>query len=258
MEIKESYNIVVIGDSISKGVIYDKENLRYSSLRDCFVNLVGNSIKGTIYNAGRFGSTIMKGISRMNNDVIKKTPDIVLIEFGGNDCDFDWEDIAHNPGTEHNPNTDISTFSNTLANMIDTMKKSKIIPVLMTLPPLDYKRYFKWITKGDTYSEQNVLRWLGTEKFIYNWHQTYSDMITQVAHSTKTILMDVRSEFLKYSDYNKFLCIDGIHPNAAGHSLIANAVLDFIKANYSFLLQENIKGTCFWHAKDMGISSSIK
>lgn len=237
MEIKESYNMVVFGDSISKGVIYDNDKSRYSSLRDCFVNLVGSSIKGTVYNAGRFGSTIMRGLSKMNNDVMKKAPDIVLIEFGGNDCDFNWEDVAHNPGTEHKPNTDIQTFSSILTDMVNTMKKSKIIPVLMTLPPLDYKRYFKWITKGDKFAEQNVLSWLGAEKFIYEWHEAYSNMIKQVADNTKTVLMDVRAEFLNYRDYDKFLCIDGIHPNAAGHSLIADTMLSFIKDNYNFLLQ---------------------
>jgi lysophospholipase L1-like esterase len=244
MKIKESYDLVAFGDSISRGVVYDIDKSKYSSIKDCFVNLVGKSIKGTMYNAGRFGSTIMRGKSRMQNDILKKTPDIVLIEFGGNDCDFHWDEIAHNPDTEHKPNTDISTFGNILTNMIDTMEKCNIIPVLMTLPPLDYKRYFKWVAKGDIFAEQNILRWLGTEKNIYYWQQEYSDMIAQVAGSTKTILMDVRSEFLKYSDYNKFLCIDGIHPNAAGHSLIADAMLSFIKNNYSFLLNKNLNKTC--------------
>lgn len=237
MDMKESYNLVVFGDSITKGVVYDSERSRYASVKDCFVNLVGNSIKGTVYNAGRFGSTIMRGVSKMYNDVMKKTPDIVLIEFGGNDCDFDWEDIAHNPDIEHKPNTELITFRDTLLNMIDTLKNSNITPVLMTLPPLDYKRYFNWITKGDESAEQNVLHWLGSEIEIYNWHKAYSEMIAEVANKTKTLLVDVRSEFLKYRDYSRFLCIDGIHPNVEGHSLIADTVLSFFKDNYNFLLQ---------------------
>lgn len=237
MDMKESYNLVVFGDSITKGVVYDSERSRYASVKDCFVNIVGNSIKGTVYNAGRFGSTIIRGVSKMYNDVMKKTPDIVLIEFGGNDCDFDWEDIAHNPDIEHKPNTELITFRDTLLNMIDTLKNSNITPVLMTLPPLDYKRYFNWITKGDESAEQNVLHWLGSEIEIYNWHKAYSEMIAEVANKTKTLLVDVRSEFLKYRDYSRFLCIDGIHPNVEGHSLIADTVLSFFKDNYNFLLQ---------------------
>ncbi len=237
VDMKESYNLVVFGDSITKGVVYDIERSRYSNLKDCFVNIVGSRIKGTVHNAGRFGSTIMRGISKMYNDVMKKTPDIVLIEFGGNDCDFDWEDIAHNPDTEHKPNTDISIFRDSLLNMIDTLKKAGITPLLMTLPPLDPKRYFKWVTKGDKNAEQNVLQWLGSEVEIYNWHKLYSEMIADVAEKTKTLLVDVRSEFLKYRDYSRFLCIDGIHPNIEGHSLIADTLLHFLQDNYNFLLQ---------------------
>ncbi|KAA8680125.1 SGNH/GDSL hydrolase family protein [Clostridium sp. MT-14] len=236
MKTKESYNLVAFGDSITKGVIYDSRRARYSRLKDCFASIVGRSFKGTVCNAGRFGSTIKRGISKMYTDVIIKTPDIVLIEFGGNDCDFDWGDIAKDPDSKHRPKTDISTFNDMLSNMICTFKESGIIPMLMTLPPLDYKRYFNWITKGDKTAEKNVLKWLGSEVKIYNWHRTYSEMITKVAHRTKTTLIDVRSEILKQNDYNKFLCIDGIHPNLEGHSLIAHIILNFLKDNYSFLL----------------------
>ncbi len=62
-------------------------------------------------------------------------------------------------------------------------------------------------------------------------------MITQVAIETKTAIIDVRTEFLKYSDYSRFLCKDGIHPNIDGQSLIGNVILKFIKENYNFLLQ---------------------
>ncbi|MCI1943953.1 SGNH/GDSL hydrolase family protein [Clostridium luticellarii] len=236
METKKNYSLVAFGDSITEGVVYDSSRGRYSNLKNCFANLVGRHIKGTVCNSGRFGSTIKRGIKKMYNDVIKKTPDIVLIEFGGNDCDFNWEDIAKDPDSNHKPKTDISTFHDILSNMICTFEKSGITPILMTLPPLDYKRYFNWITRGDKTAEKNVLKWLGSEEKIYNWHRTYSEMVTEVAHRTKTALIDVRSEILKQDDYNRFLCIDGIHPNLYGHSLIANVILNFLKDNYSFLL----------------------
>lgn len=238
MDMKRGYNLVVFGDSITKGVVYDSEKSRYTTLKECFVNLVGNSIKGTVYNAGKFGSTIIRGVGKMYNDVMKKTPDIVLIEFGGNDCDFNWDDVAKAPDCEHKPNTDISIFHDTLLNMINTLKKADVIPVLMTLPPLDPKRYFKWISKGDKYKAGNILHWLGSVDTIYKWHSLYNEMISRTAKETGTQLIDVRSEFLKHDDYSNFLCIDGIHPNTKGHSLMANVFLNFIKDNYNFLLQK--------------------
>lgn len=237
MDVKEDYIVVAYGDSITKGVIYDDERSKYANSKENFTNIIGNKIKGQVYNAGKFGSTIMRAASKMYNDVIKKKPDIVLIEFGGNDCDYKWDDIAKNPEDEYKPNTDIFAFRETLLTMIDTLKNNNIIPVLMTLPPLDPLKYFKWITKEDSFAEQNILRWLGAKDRLFTWHSSYSKIITQVANETSTVIIDVRTEFLKYSDYSKFLCKDGIHPNIEGQSLIATAILKFVKENYNFLLQ---------------------
>lgn len=238
MEIKDSYIVVAYGDSITKGIIYDEEKSKYATLKENFTNIISNKIKGQVFNAGKFGSTIIRGASKMYRDVIKKSPDIVLIEFGGNDCDYNWEDIAKNPDNEYKPNTDIFTFRETLLSMIDTLKNDHILPVLMTLPPLDPQKYFKWITKEDSFAEQNILHWLGTKDALFNWHSSYNKIITEVANETSTVLIDVRTEFLKHIDYGQFLCKDGIHPNIDGQSLIASVILKFMSENYNFLLQE--------------------
>ncbi|MCB2294858.1 SGNH/GDSL hydrolase family protein [Clostridium algoriphilum] len=237
MEVKDSYIIVAYGDSITRGIIYDDKKSKYATLKENFTSIIENKIKGPVYNAGKFGNTIMRGARKMYNDVIKKSPDMVLVEFGGNDCDYKWDEIAKNPDMEYKPNTDIITFRETLLTMIDTLKTNHILPVLMTLPPLDPLKYFKWIAKEDSFAEENILHWLGTKERLFTWHNSYSKMITQVANETSTVLIDVRSEFLKHSDYSKFLCKDGIHPNIEGQSLIASVILNFMKENYNFILQ---------------------
>lgn len=237
MEIKDSYIFITFGDSITRGIIYDDIKSKYTPSKENFTTILSDKIKGQVYNAGKFGNTIMRGASKMYNDVIKKSPDVVLIEFGGNDCDYNWDDIAKNPNMEYKPNTDISTFRETLLSMIDTLKTNHILPMLMTLPPLDPLKYFKWVAKEDSSAEQNILQWLGTKDNIFNWHSSYNNIITEVANATNTVLIDVRTEFLKYSDYTQFLCKDGIHPNIGGQSLIATVILKFMNDNYNFLLQ---------------------
>lgn len=237
MEVKDSYIVVAYGDSITKGIIYDNEKSKYATLKENFTSIIGNKIKGQVYNAGKFGNTILRGASKMYNDVIKKSPDIVLIEFGGNDCDYNWEDIAKYPDSVYKPNTDILTFRETLLTMIETLKNNHILPVLMTLPPLDPLNYFKWITKEDSFAEKNILHWLGTKDRLFNWHNSYNKIIMEIAKETSTVLIDVRTEFLKCNDYSQLLCKDGIHPNIEGQSLIASVILKFIKENYNFLLK---------------------
>jgi acyl-CoA thioesterase I len=233
---KSGYNCLVSGDSISKGVIYDEEAMKYIVLDNNYVTLLQSKLKGIVHNTSRFGSTIVKGISRLKSEILKSSPNIVLIEYGGNDCDFDWNEIAVNPEIHHNPKTDLSTFEKYLQDIINGLKEKAITPVLMTLPPLDADRYFKWISKNNPLAEVNILKWLGSFTKIYWWQERYSSTIVRIAEETKTRWIDVRGAFLQHPDFTQFLCIDGIHPNREGHKLIANKITEYISSNYEFLL----------------------
>ncbi|HCW04568.1 MAG TPA: G-D-S-L family lipolytic protein [Clostridium sp.] len=237
MKIKEYYNFVVYGDSISKGVVYDEVKERYVVLKENFVNLVGNNLKAAIHNRGKFGNNIIRGQEKLEKDVLKRDPDILLIEFGGNDCDYDWQAIANNPEGEFSPKTDLELFSKTLNNIIDYCRKLNILPMLMTLPPLDSKRYFKWVSKKDRKAEKNILKWLGDVNRIYYWQEQYSKKGAEVAKENDVELIDVREAFLKEKEYSKFLCIDGIHPNKEGHKLIAKKVMDYFNNNLNYILR---------------------
>jgi acyl-CoA thioesterase I len=236
MEPKERYNFLLYGDSISKGIIYDEKRKKYVTLDQSFANIIKQKLKGAFYNAGKFGSTIIRGEKKLEHELIKSNPDIALIEFGGNDCDYKWQEICENPKKHHEPNTDLGMFETTLINIIDTFKKIDIVPVLMTLPPLNPDRYFKWITKNNPMNENTILSFIGNINHLYFWHEKYNFAIMDAVEKTKTICIDIRSAFLKEEDYTKFICVDGIHPNEQGHKLIANTIIEYIKFNYSYLL----------------------
>ena len=109
--------------------------------------------------------------------------------------------------------------------------------MLMTLPPLDSKRYFKWVSKKDRKAEKNILKWLGDVNRIYYWQEQYSKKVAEVAKENDVELIDVREAFLKEKEYSKFLCIDGIHPNKEGHKLIAKKVMDYFNNNLNYILR---------------------
>ena len=235
---KDCYNIVLCGDSISKGVVYDENKEKYVLLDDSFPNLLQSKLKGVVHNAAKFGNTILRAAGKLQNDVLKKKPDIVFIEFGGNDCDFKWEEIAGNPQGNHLPNTDFNIFQKTLKSLIELFNSTGIIPVLMTIPPLDAERYFKWVSKNSTLAGGKILEWLGTVSKIYWWQERYNSAILSIAQETRTRWIDVRSAFLKQPDFRQFLCIDGIHPNEKGHRIIAEKIFNYISADYKYLLKE--------------------
>lgn len=240
MNIKDTYNFLLFGDSISKGVSYDEEKGKYVTLKESYASLLMDKFKGITHNAARFGNTILRGIKRLPTDVLKNNPDIVVIEFGGNDCDFNWEEVARDPSGSHLPNTDYEVFLNSLRDLIKYLGSNSITPVLMTLPPIDAERYFKWISRNDDTMAKNILKWLGSVSKIYWWQERYNSAVLSVAQETNTKLIDVRSAFLQQPDFTKLICKDGIHPNIEGHRIIADKMLSFVRNNYPFLLKENV------------------
>jgi len=240
-ESNDGYKFMVSGDSISKGVIFDEVKSKYVILENNYITLLQDKLNGTIRNTARFGNTLIKGLTKLKVDVFKDNPDIVLIEYGGNDCDFDWNEIANNPDAYHKPKTDFNTFENKLKDTLIFLKNNNILPVLMTLPPLDADRYLKWISKNNPLAERNILQWLGSVTKIYWWQEKYSSAVIRIAEETKTKCIDIRGAFLKYPDFTKFLCTDGIHPNESGHKIIANKIIDYLKSNadYVYLLKSN-------------------
>jgi lysophospholipase L1-like esterase len=233
----KNYNLVIYGDSISKGVVFDEDKERYVVLEKNFCNIIKEKFNGVLYNAAKFGSTITRGLKNLPLDIATKKPDIVVLEFGGNDCDFNWEEVGANPKGLHQPNTDLDTFKETLINTVNSLINKGINPVLMTLPPLDADRYFKWISKNCAEMEKNILQWLGSIQMIYTWQEKYSSAVQAAAKETKSRWIDIRSAFLKTKDYRQYLCKDGIHPNKQGHMLIADKILEYIKGDYTFLLK---------------------
>lgn len=241
--LKQHCTIVVFGDSISRGVIFDEEKNRHSLLLDSFANLVKTHLAGVVHNAAKFGNTLVDGLQRLQNDVLQKRPDIVLIEFGGNDCDFAWDEIAADPSAPHVPKTERKTFHELLRELVGRLQAMEIVPVLVSLPPLDAEKYFRWISKNNELAQENILKYIGNISRIYSWHEQYNAAILRVAEETKTRLIDIRSSFLETEDYTKLICRDGIHPNQEGHRLIAEKILDYITTNYMFLLNNQPQTT---------------
>ena len=173
MELKFPFpcKVVVCGDSISAGIVLDENENKYIRSKEGFVNLLQGSLNCVVTNISRFGNTIVTALPKLMKDMTKEKPDIVLIELGGNDCDYKWQEIAQNPTGNHNPATDIDVFETDLYGLVDTLRSKGIAPVLMTLPPIDADRYFKWICNSSRETAAKILEWLGSVTKIYWWQE---------------------------------------------------------------------------------------
>lgn len=214
--------IHIWGDSIGKGILFDESRGRYvisqSRSSDCLQAALGI----TIENHARMGATVTTGLA----DLERKSPDaasVVAIEYGGNDCDLLWAEVAAAPDQPHAAKVPLDQFRLALTHFVNQIQNIGAIPLLVTPPPLDARRYFAWVTRG--LDAKAVLRYLGDVQHIYRWQERYALVVRDVAQATGCAIFDVRSAFLSQRDVSRFLCIDGIHPNALGQELITQTAL---------------------------------
>ena len=212
--------IGVWGDSILNGVVFDEIRGTYQILADSCGNLLSKTLGLDIKNRSRFGSTIEKGRQTLEQSLARGLDcQYVLLEYGGNDCDFNWLAVSENPDLPHLPNTPLPEFKKQLQDMIELLRSNNIIPLLMSLPPINAQKYLDFlVSKG--LSRENLLRFLGDCQQIYRFHESYSLEVTKMALVNKCAYVPVRESFLAAPDSPNLLCIDGIHPNEAGHLLM--------------------------------------
>ena len=221
--------IQIYGDSIMKAVLVD-EQYQYHQISSRLLERFRQDTGADAVNRARFGYTAARGQVVLQKDLDKGLDcDLALLEFGGNDCDHNWIEVARTPDGEHSPNTPLPKFLDTLKEMALAIQARGIQPVLMTLPPLDAEKYLNFI--GRRGADPNaVLSWLGDVQMIYRWQELYSNAVAQLAARLGLPLLDVRSRFLSRRDYTTLIARDGIHLTQPGYELIYDAFRDLLPA----------------------------
>ena len=209
------------GDSIGKGVMYDAQRGRYAIYGDNLFSLLKKSLDIPVDNYAVMGCTAPVGEERMKRAELREGS-LAVIEFGGNDCDYDWKAISADPDGEHLPHTPSERFIDGYCTAIRKARQAGARVAMTSLPPLEQSRYFSFITKG--LSAENILRWLGDTDHLYRWQEYYNDMVTQLSRAFGCRLVDLRAEFLKSRVFPSLIGADGIHPTQAGHDLIHQSV----------------------------------
>jgi len=210
--------VSIYGDSILKSVVY--ENGAYHAQRD-LVRQFSERYDVEVENRSYFGSTTAKALERMERDLGADKPmgKYCVIEFGGNDCAYDWEAVSSEPLGEHLPITAPEAFRENLRRLLELVRSRCAVPVLTNLPPIDAKKYFAWITRRLP-SPEPILQWIGRVERFYQQNEYYSLLCAQVAAEFGAIFADIRSPFLRENDLDRLLCEDGMHPNREGHRRI--------------------------------------
>ncbi len=216
--------ILLFGDSIGKGVVYNEERGRYCLAKDRCVNLLVRAGLNIVNNAA-MGQAITEGYELFRTS--ETCPgDIVVIEYGGNDCDLLWDEVDRNPAIFHDGKTPLPQFRAVLRQFIEEAASRGLRPVVVIPPPLESERYYQWICRGR--DAGRILSYLVDIHHIYRWHERYADAVREAAQAFGCPALDLRTPFLDARDMPALICRDGIHPNEAGQRLMAEAVQAFL------------------------------
>ncbi len=224
-------NITIFGDSISKGVsITDGKIVK---VENNAVNLLEEHYGISINNRSVFGQTLKrvydkKLIDEYLNNLDENKQNVLVISLGGNDSDYNWDQVAAFPLNEHHSKTPIAEFTKILEEIIIKVKQKNVRLILTNLFPIDSNRYFDNIISKKN-DRSNILQFLNNDISNLSRHQeVYNDTIIKLGNKYNVPVLDIRSIFLLNTHFLLNLSLDGIHPNADGQIEIAKVLIEQI------------------------------
>ncbi|MBL7742441.1 MAG: SGNH/GDSL hydrolase family protein [Chitinophagaceae bacterium] len=196
--------IIFFGDSITQAGMQPGG---YIARIDSMSKKEGFSDKYEFIGAGIGGNKIYDLYLRMEDDVLAKNPDMVIIYIGVNDV---WHKTSAGTGT------DADKFEKFYQAIINKLKAKNIKIILCTPAVIGEKTDFSNPQDGDM--------------------NQYSNIIRSIAAKNSLPLADLRKAFLHYNLKNNsenkdrgILTSDRVHLNAKGNQLVADEMWKVIK-----------------------------
>ena len=195
---EETLRIAVFGDSLMKGTLPDAQ-LRYHFHTDLFeAPLAG--LHAEVTNRSVFGATSRKGVALVQRDLARgHRYDWALVEYGGNDCNYNWPDVAAHPEQHHDPVVLADEFRANMAAIVQMLREAGIRPIFTTLPPIDEVKYLACIDHNGA-SAAGVMQWLGDVRRIYRTQERYSGLVRTIADELNVPCVNPRERFLDGGD----------------------------------------------------------
>ena len=197
--------VIFFGDSITQAGVQPKG---YISVVKELASSDGQSENFEFIGGGIGGNKIYDLYLRMDDDVLAKNPDVVVIYVGVNDV---WHKASHGTGTDADK---FEKFYNAVINKL----KSKNIKVILCTPACIGER-----TDFSNQQDGDLNR--------------YSNIIRSIASKNNCQLIDLRKIFLDHNLKNNpenkesgILTTDRVHLNEIGNRMVAEAMWNALKS----------------------------
>lgn len=198
--LQEKKRVIFFGDSITEAGVKPGG---YITVLDDMLKQKGLDGKFELQGAGIGGNKIYDLYLRVDDDVIAKKPNIVVIWVGVNDV---WHKSMYGTGT------DPDKFEKFYNALIKKLKAAKAEVIICTPAAIGEKTDFSNSQDGDL--------------------NQYSKIIRGIAQNNNCKLVDLRKLFLNYDLANNpenkregILTSDGVHLNEKGNAVVADEML---------------------------------
>lgn len=224
--------ITVFGDSIGKGITTDSG--KPEVLKTNAVKLFEEEYGVEINNLSSFGNSVKRiaerrMIERYIETLDRTVKNVVVLELGGNDADFNWKTVAESPYEKHESKTSLKEFSEYYTSIIAMLLKEDVEVIVCTIPPALSTRYFVNVI-SDVADGNKVLEFFHRDLgVIYRRQEMFNNEILKIAYSNEIEVIDIRKKFLDVMGVEDLMCEDGIHPNEKGQREIFNAVKEYLQ-----------------------------
>src|SRR5574344_992041 len=121
-------SISVYGDSILKGAVTGTPNKRFEIVEENSLAIASKKLNFTLNNYSAFGNILSKSQKKMiaNFERGLTTDELVIIESGGNDSDYDWISMMNNPELPKQPRTTLADFNRIMDEMVKLTREKKM------------------------------------------------------------------------------------------------------------------------------------
>jgi lysophospholipase L1-like esterase len=203
-------SIVCLGDSITAGYIKGSDYPDKS-----YPAHLQKRVTVKVVNAGVSGDTTTKALSRVNGDVLSKSPQIVIIALGGNDL---------RTITLSNFQTVLNTMRDNLQSIINNVKGSN-----RKLYLVNYLS--KEMISGVARSLDNAA--IDNQFTITLFYNYISGIYTSLAESNNIELIE---DLITAEIYKSYMS-DTVHPNERGYEMLSEIIFNKLKP---FLVDHNL------------------
>lgn len=231
MELIQNYNITIFGDSVTKGLYLD--NNKIMKISPSAVDRISAGLGLSIDNKSVFGQTLKRVCDKGMIEEYLRTLDhtqnnMAVLALGGNDSDYNWDEVQKAPLSVHNSKTTLMEFRILLNDTITKLQENGVKVVICSLFPIDSKRYFENVL-SKKYEGNRILQFLKGDVTNISRHQEMFNIeCLKTAFRRQCDFLDFRTQFLNQDDFLQYICVDGIHPSEQGQQFMADVVTNKI------------------------------